>query len=70
MEGLKTLTACDQMRFGFLNKNYEHGLIFSYQTSLIHHRTERQEHNFEMHNIMFSLQSIFNSNRTYVVGMK
>ena len=47
------------VKFWFLTQKDEDVLLFSHQTSSMnHHLTETHEQNFEIHNIVFSSQSI------------
>ena len=58
MEDLKTLKSCGEILISLLNSDRA-VLLFSYQTSSVkHHLTETHEHNFEIHNIVLSSQSI------------
>ena len=61
MKGLKTLGACSNLvvKFWFLTQNDEDVLLLSHQTSSMkHHLTETHKHNFEIHNIVLSSQSV------------
>ena len=55
MEDLKTLKACGEILISHESQN-EDSFLFSHQTSSMkHHLTETHEHNFEIHNAVFSV---------------